>query len=351
MLVTRALLGVLWFPVSYIARFYMVVLIEPGINPVKLPISSFAAKFIYPLFLVQNQVLDQLPPVAKWIVVATAWLLPDAFGFLIWELKENWSLFAANRSRFLRPVPVGPHGETLPRLLRPGFHSGTAPRLFARLRQAERQAHVSGNWNTVREHRRRLDEVAESVKRFCERDLVFFVQQANRWDANILVVNSVTLSTNQIGIEIRHRDWPQPLRLNLEERSGRLLAGIRESGWLTELPEPQVQAFNSALAGFYEFAGVELVDDSLAVPIMQPGPALPKEERVVWMDHQHGQPVFHAGARVDGNSGAPAVANSAACRLLFAQAPLTWDDFVRSWETGRDGRLTSLRPTTTNGST
>ena len=37
-LVVRMVLGVLWFPVSYLVRFYMVVLIEPGINSVRISI-------------------------------------------------------------------------------------------------------------------------------------------------------------------------------------------------------------------------------------------------------------------------------------------------------------------------
>src|SRR5262249_13985334 len=33
----RTMLALLWFPVSYVSRFYMVVLVEPGLNPIKLP--------------------------------------------------------------------------------------------------------------------------------------------------------------------------------------------------------------------------------------------------------------------------------------------------------------------------
>ena len=35
---------------------------------------------------------------------------------------------------------IGSHGETVRGLLQPGFHSGTVPRLYARLRAAERRA-------------------------------------------------------------------------------------------------------------------------------------------------------------------------------------------------------------------
>jgi len=353
MLVTRTVLGALWWPVSYVSRFYMVVLIEPGINPVKLPISSFAAKFIYPLFLVQAQALDQLSPAVKWVVVATVWLLPDAVTFLFWELKENWSLFAANRSRFLKPAIVGAHGETVPRLLRPAFHSGTVPKLFARLRQAERQAQATGNWSDVRECRERLSEVAEALQRFADRDLVFFLEKVNGWDVHTLSVAPATLATNQIGIELCHKDSPRPLRLNLEERGGQLLAYIREPGWVADLTEPQARTFNRALAGFYEFAGVDLVMQALPADAVLSQAALKPsspDERIMWMDHHAGQPLHYPAWQAAELAAPAGEAGAGPGRLLLAQAPLTWDDFVSSWEAaGRDGLMRGQIPASKNG--
>src|SRR5262249_7016775 len=109
-MVVRTLLGVLWFPVSYVVRFYMVVLVEPMINPIKLPISILAAKFVYPLLLVWglfdvvNLSSPLVPvlqpylgfPLAWLLVIGTFYLLPDAFAYLAWELKENWRLYRAN---------------------------------------------------------------------------------------------------------------------------------------------------------------------------------------------------------------------------------------------------------------
>ena len=46
--------------------------------------------------------------------------IPGIFGFLAWELKENWRLYAANRPPRLKPVVLGHHGETMRGLLRPG---------------------------------------------------------------------------------------------------------------------------------------------------------------------------------------------------------------------------------------
>src|SRR5262249_60531498 len=102
-MVVRAVLGVIWFPVSYVTRLYIVVLVEPGFNPLKAPISIVAAKFVYPIVWAL-QVHERLTPlleplvgryVANALSVSTLWLLPDAFGFLFWEMKENWKLYRA----------------------------------------------------------------------------------------------------------------------------------------------------------------------------------------------------------------------------------------------------------------
>ena len=151
-MIVRAILGVIWFPVSYLTRAYFVVLIEPGFNPIKAPMSYLAAKFMWPFIPVLTSWGTGLlaPVMGDYLAVAfcasTVWLLPDAFGFLFWEMKENWSLYRANRPARLKPVVLGPHGETMLQLLCPGFHSGTLPKLYARLRAAERTAYASGSW-------------------------------------------------------------------------------------------------------------------------------------------------------------------------------------------------------------
>ena len=101
---------------------------------------------MYPfLFLVASPWLKDM--MASWwmgdllfwaLVTPTLFLLPDAVGFIVWETKENWSLYRSTRPRTIRAVPVGGHGETIRGLLHPGFHSGTVPKYYARLRAAER---------------------------------------------------------------------------------------------------------------------------------------------------------------------------------------------------------------------
>ena len=77
----------------------------------------------------------------------TVLVLPGLAGFLVWELKENWKLYRASRAKELGPRAIGHHGETVGRLLRPGFHSGTIPKLFTKLRRAaEGQTMVDASW-------------------------------------------------------------------------------------------------------------------------------------------------------------------------------------------------------------
>ena len=45
----RTVAGLFWAPVAFFIRFFMVVLIEPGYNPLKAPISLLAAKVMAPL--------------------------------------------------------------------------------------------------------------------------------------------------------------------------------------------------------------------------------------------------------------------------------------------------------------
>src|SRR5262249_3807430 len=58
-MVVRAVTALLWFPISYVARIYTVVLIEPMFNPLKLPVAILAAKFLYPFFWPLTELLSE----------------------------------------------------------------------------------------------------------------------------------------------------------------------------------------------------------------------------------------------------------------------------------------------------
>src|SRR5262249_3237653 len=132
-LAAKIVLGFGWFLISYVIRLYVNVFVEPTVNPLKhFPVVTVAAKLLVPFWVPLTKFLaepllflGELPAYA--IAFVALHTLPGAAGFLVWELKENWRLYRANRALALGPVVIGSHGETMTRLLRPGFHSGTLP--------------------------------------------------------------------------------------------------------------------------------------------------------------------------------------------------------------------------------
>jgi hypothetical protein len=363
-MIVRAVLGVLWFPVGNLIRLYFLTLIEPTINPLKLPLSILAAKFLFliPVYrqLVyrpgskEQEVLNTylaenlhtgfaLAFVMTCTVVVTLWFLGSAIAFFLWEMQENWKLFRANRSPRLRPVALGRHGETVLQLLKLGAHSGTVPKLFAQLRRAERGAYRTGNWRAARTHRQALREVARSVELFVQRELLVLLQQSKGWGKQPLRVGQVLLSCNRIRIELAHASFPdEPVWLAFEQRFGWLLGSLQGPGWLRYLSAVHAQIFTTALAGIYKLAGVDFVREQLTalLPAGVPGFDLTQEELLVWTSHRNGQAIAYDlgdgqdqlwprrghGQRVEG---AP-ILN--ARRLFFSRVPLTWQEWVEFWQ-------------------
>src|SRR5258708_31508940 len=85
----------------------------------------------------------------------TVLVLPGLAGFLVWEFKENWRLYRKTRPTALHEVSIGQHGETMVGFLKPGFHSGTIPKRFTKLRRAAWKADERG----VAKHRHQLHQL------------------------------------------------------------------------------------------------------------------------------------------------------------------------------------------------
>jgi hypothetical protein len=364
----RAILGVFWFPIGYLVRFYFITLLEPTLNPIKLPLSTLAFKLMvvaipsYGAFFVgisaQQDLTAQLGPhtgpvlafVIVWmLVMPTLYLLPGVFAFLFWEMTENWRLFRANRSAELKPVVVGRHGETILQLLRPGFHSGTIPRLFSHLRQAERDAYQSGSWRAARTYRQGLQETARLVQLFIEREFITLLHQSKNWPDQPLRVEQLVLSCNRIRVELAHARYPsETLALALEERSGWLIAGLDQPGWLRHLTPEQAQALKTALTGLYKLAGVDFVREQIDASLT---PALPSyditdHKLVAWRDLRSSS-VFsydlqdkHEEIRPRSSNGraGPGAPTLEARRLFFSRIPIRWDQWVESWRREHAGQ-------------
>jgi hypothetical protein len=94
-LVVKAVLGLFWFFVTYIIRFCFNLLIEPQINPIKhFPVVTVSHKLLLPTIPALADVLELTMDPGSAFGAATAIIssIPGIFGFLVWELKENWKL-------------------------------------------------------------------------------------------------------------------------------------------------------------------------------------------------------------------------------------------------------------------
>lgn len=354
-LVLRTILGVLWYPIAYVARFYMVVLIEPGINPIKFPISSLAYKFMLPFQVLWTEwCTEQLRHVfgevlALGIAASTIWLLPDAFGFLFWEIRENWSVYRANRRGSLRPVTIGPHGETARGLLHPGFHSGTVPKLYAHLREAERQAQLTGNWRDARKNRHALKEVQKSLHMFLAYELISLLHETELWKDRPLAVGPVRLSTNRIQFEVLHRELTEtPFVFEVVERAGWLIGGIRKRGWVEQVSPAQQCALNTALAGLYALAGVDIVQEQIRANLPEGTQSydLDAQGLILWHDgvalsYDLHAPEDHLTPR--NPSGEPVAGPTLdARRLVFGRNPLPWSQWIENWTSAPNAAMPPL---------
>ncbi len=269
-LIAKALLGVIWGAVTFVVRFAVNLLIEPQFNPIKhFPVVTVAHKIIFttmtgPLTTVFHKGFHFSFATAGTLAGMIVLTLPGACGFIVWELKENWRLFAANRSKRLLPARIGSHGETLIRLMKPGLHSGTLPKLYSKLRRAERKAHLKRWKNAKAVCIEKLHHVEESVRHFVERDFFMLLDESRGWAGLKLELSHVETASNSLRIDIHCPALPgPPLRLAFEEQSGWLLASLPAAGWVWKLTEPQLTCLKLALAGIYKIGGVDLIREQI----------------------------------------------------------------------------------------
>lgn len=207
-LVLKAVLIPIWRFLDSLIQFYVTVLVEPQVNPIKhFPLVTIGHKVMLPFFPVITGFLFTVTAtlLPKWIaypfVTLTVLLLPGLAGFLVWELKENWKIYAANHPALsaadgtrsglqavhhtdiprtpIESAIIGGHGETMRGLLRRGFHSGTLPKAFDRLRRVLRQQirHETATPQRLREARRHLAEIERAICVFCDRELGYALRR------------------------------------------------------------------------------------------------------------------------------------------------------------------------------
>lgn len=213
----KILLAPLWNVISFFVRLYVTVLVEPQVNPIKhFPVVTVAHKLILPLLptitLFFLAFLDPFLPrvITVPLVAVTIFLLPGLFGFLVWELKENWRLYRANAHPEIAPAVIGHHGETMRGMLHRGFHSGTVPKAYARLRHLLDQWLNDGHAVQSALHRAqgRVDEALQAIVRFTDRELARSLAEHAR-DLNVsdvtIKIAAPDLATQSVVIPVRVR--------------------------------------------------------------------------------------------------------------------------------------------------
>jgi hypothetical protein len=338
----KGLIGVVWFLATYLLRIYVNLLVEPQVNPVKhFPVVTVGHKLTLPMapMLVEglNGVLRVvLGPVVGGIMAGvTVLLLPGLFGFLAWELKENYRLYRQNRPKELGPILIGSHGETMLRLLRPGFHSGTLPKAYGKLRRAERRGAPS---LLAREHA--LGHVEEAVRHFIERELVALLVASGHFGQ--LVVGPINLASNRIRVALECGEAGGAAVLAFEEQSGWILGSLTTLGFVEHLSAGERVVFETALAGLFKKAAVDIVREQLEAQLRGehgiPAYDIADEGLVVWPDADLATEVVYA---LDGrNELQPTVREAQDTKgartlqrnaVLYRETPLSWERWVGAW--------------------
>ncbi|HAC90451.1 MAG TPA: hypothetical protein DCF63_07430 [Planctomycetaceae bacterium] len=266
----------LWSVISYFIVLVSTLLIEPQINPIKhFPVVTVAHKLLLPLgpFFVAWLAPFIGTTQANSLVWSTIWLIPGVFGFLVWELRGNWRLYAANRSPNLKPIEVGPHGETMLTLLRPAFHSGTLPKLYSQLRTAVRSKHEASGKKRLSRGQARLELLRLCVQHFIERELIELTRISLTDESSSLSVKEVLLTTNCVQVTVQHSFLPGSLlKISWEEYDGRLVARVNDDQLLKAIQPSQRTALALALTGLFARTGSEQIKSRATNTSTQPIP-------------------------------------------------------------------------------
>jgi hypothetical protein len=296
-LVLKSLFAPVWNFTESVIQFYVTVLVEPQVNPIKhFPLVTIAHKLMLPFLPALTGLLVALtePFLPKLIaypfVTVTILLLPGLAGFLVWELKENRRIYAANHagaspvghdparieavrrsdlaSTPIEPAIIGSHGETMRGMLRRGFHSGTLPKAFDRLRRVLRDEirDEVPYPHRLREAQRRLAEVDHALCVFCDRELGYALRRRCA-ERNCGLVRVETgrprLSSNAFDLTLElyaadtADDRPIELRLCVYLEEPEIYLKVQVSGPKEELGEPCWRLIRSDLEVFSGRAGVK----------------------------------------------------------------------------------------------
>ena len=265
---TSGLLGFLWGVLLYVFRFVFNLLVEPQINPIKhFPVVTVSHKFLLPMIPVLAGAIRQFygddPKTALSLATVIMSVIPGAIGFIVWELKENWKLYEANRPRDLLPRAIGHHGESMHRLLYPGFHSGTIPKLLHRIRRTRLKALRTRRMYSLVSQTQKLHHVFEALSHFVEREFVRVLNSSVMFREHPVHLSHLGVTNLSVTFELKQADDQLPFVICLKSESGWTVADILQNGWTDDLDHEHWQMVRVALAGFLAQSGVDLSETQI----------------------------------------------------------------------------------------
>lgn len=354
-LAVKGVLGVFWGIVTFVVRFAVTLLIEPQVNPIKhFPVVTVSHKvlfgFSYELTQALSAVTDKITATTLAGIFVTC--TPGVFGFLVWEFRENWRLYGANRLKSLGPTIVGEHGETFVRLLKPGFHSGTVPKAYGRRRRASRSDDPARRRQGDLAFTQRMQHIEQSIRRFVERELVALLEESQALSGPPIRIGIVEVDLNRVKIGLLREGEPSA-RIQFLEQSGWLVAEVSEPGWTARLPRDEKQRFETALGGLYRLAGVDLVREQVNACLPNPRPPFDVADRglVVWPGGNYeaevvyplrDRPVIRPRPRHIAEIWS--LPKLDAPQLVFRENAYAWDDWVRTWTSVAEGERLAGAP-------
>lgn len=371
LLVAAGIAGTLWAVVGYVIRLYVTLLVEPEINPLKhFPVVTVAHKVLLPftpdLLRAFDRALSVFGDLVGGAVAGvTVFLLPSVFGFLVWELKENYRLYRATRSPYVPSARFGPRGETMQGLLVVGVHSGTLPKLYERLRRAAQRYDVAAPGSRrarreavaadleLRRFRKRLEAVERSLRHFVQRELVYPLSTSPRWTPGRVTIGRIESSSNRVRIQLRCADQGggaaapdalAPCELTLEQLGGLLVASLSEPGFVAALDAEESVLFENALAVFYHRAQVELVREQVESELPDTVRyQVAERELVVWSGDDYERVATYPlvahrpralRPRVQGALQLPALDSE---RVLYSRQRILWSAWEDAWAAAAAG--------------
>ena len=267
--------------------------------------------------------------------------LPGIFGFLVWELKENWRLYATNRVKWLTPVIIGSHGERGGRLVKPGFHSGTLPKLFGRLRHLENKPPSFHRFSERRAFREALEHAERDIQRFVERDLLNLLSYCVSWQDTPVICRGVHAASNSFLVELSCVELGDgTMKILFQEQSGWLVATVATQGWLRKAAPEQMHSFETALRGFYQKAGVELVREQMERQLVGTHPYdIAAAGLLIWPERQFDQEIvcdLHRRHQIRPTPAARAADYSlhpvSRDLVVFSESKLPWAEWQELWK-------------------